>query len=366
MDEQFAIQEEGFATVSDVLNAMRDHDEELVDIVRDLCEQKGEGKPFRLKRLRKKLKVIGPFVNLDALMQSISVKIVDSIGSSWDEMFGVLMKFKAREGHCNVPGLHCEGTFPLGSWVGTQRQTKDTMSAERRQRLNDIGFVWDVLDAQWEEAFAALMQFKAREGHCNVPERYREGNFPLGSWVNRQRLNTKMSDERKQRLNEIGFIWEPHEARWEEGLASLMAFKARESHTRVPTSHLEGTFNLGIWVANQRSNKDTCPLNANGGSMTLGLFGMRLTLGGRWIEALKKYKAREGHVRRVPYNHIESTFPLGQWATYQRQYKNPLSAERKRRLDDIGFVWDTNEAKWEDGIFCLREIQSTRGTLRRA
>jgi superfamily II DNA or RNA helicase len=97
-DEQFAIQEEGFDDVADVLNAMLDHDEELVDIIRNLREQKGEGKPFNLKRLRKKLQLTGPFINLDALMNSISVKIVDRIGSSWDEWFGVLMKFKAREG----------------------------------------------------------------------------------------------------------------------------------------------------------------------------------------------------------------------------------------------------------------------------
>ena len=113
MDEQFAIQEEGFDDVADVLNAMLDHDEELVDIIRNLRQQKGEGKPFDLKRLRKKLQLTGPFVNLDALMKSISVKIVDRIGSSWDEWFGLLMKFMAREGHCNVPAKHAKG---LSHW----------------------------------------------------------------------------------------------------------------------------------------------------------------------------------------------------------------------------------------------------------
>jgi predicted helicase len=198
MDEQFAIQEEGFDDVADVLNAMLDHDEELVDIIRNLRQQKGEGKPFDLKRLRKKLQLTGPFVNLDALMKSISVKIVDRIGSSWDEWFGLLMKFMAREGHCNVPAKHREGTFPLGQWVINQRQNIKHISDERRRRLDNLGFVWVMHDAWWEEGYAALEKFKAREGHCDVPQGHVEGTFRLGAWVStqRQRKDT-LSQERR-------------------------------------------------------------------------------------------------------------------------------------------------------------------------
>ena len=41
-----------------------------------------------------------------------------------------------------VPDRHIEVTFNLGVWVGTQRRNKDTMPIERKQRLNEIGFVW--------------------------------------------------------------------------------------------------------------------------------------------------------------------------------------------------------------------------------
>ena len=37
----------------------------------------------------------------------------------------------------------------------------------------------------WEEGFAALTTFKAREGHCRVPPLHVEGTFKLGQWVNR-------------------------------------------------------------------------------------------------------------------------------------------------------------------------------------
>ena len=66
-------------------------------------------------------------------------------GHIWEEGFAALVRFKQREGHCKVSKGHNQkvGDYNLGTWVGTQRNTKDTLSPERRQRLDEIGFVWD-------------------------------------------------------------------------------------------------------------------------------------------------------------------------------------------------------------------------------
>jgi hypothetical protein len=203
-----AIKSERFDVVADVLNVLQAHDEELVDIIREMKERKGAGKPFNPRRLLEKVKVIGPRINLNRLTESISVEICDRIGSSWDEWFGLLMRFKEREGHCRVPFVHVEGTFNLGTWVIWQRRHRDTMSAERRRRLDAIGFVWDAREGVWEEGFAALKKFQAREGHCLVPALHVEGTFNLGFWISNQRAKRdKMPAERRQRLDKIGFVW---------------------------------------------------------------------------------------------------------------------------------------------------------------
>jgi Helicase associated domain len=138
-----------------------------------------------------------------------------------------------------------------------QRSNSHAMPPERGQRLDAIDFIWDRLEEAWEEGFAALMTFKAREGHCRVPKVHIEGTFKLGQGVDRQRQpKTKMSPERTQRLHEIGFVWDPHESAWEEGFAALTTFKTREGHCRVPQLHIEGAFKLGAWVARQRATKD--------------------------------------------------------------------------------------------------------------
>ena len=61
----------------------------------------------------------------------------------WEEGFAALVLFKQREGHCDVSTKHKEGDYNLGGWVSNQRSNKDALSPERRQRLDEIGFVWD-------------------------------------------------------------------------------------------------------------------------------------------------------------------------------------------------------------------------------
>src|SRR6476619_2615215 len=103
--------------------------------------------------------------------------------ASWEEGFNCLKSFQKREGHCRVPGGHKEGNFALGQWTSVQRANKSKMSLERRSRLDGIGFVWEALQADWEEGFCCLKKYRDREGHCRVPQRHTEGNFALGQWT---------------------------------------------------------------------------------------------------------------------------------------------------------------------------------------
>ena len=169
-----AIKSERFDQVADVLNALQEHDEDLLDMIRELRERKGADEPFDQRRLREKIEVIGPAVDLERLNTSISIAITDRIGSSWDEWYGRLKVFHQREGHCLVPVEYCEQGFQLGYWVVNQRSSRELMSLERRARLDALGFVWQVQTAQWEEGFRALELFRQREGHCRVSQRYRD------------------------------------------------------------------------------------------------------------------------------------------------------------------------------------------------
>ena len=62
---------------------------------------------------------------------------------TWEEGVNNLLKFKEIEGHCRVPKTFKLDGFALGSWMHRQRKFVHSMSPERKQRLDDIGFIWD-------------------------------------------------------------------------------------------------------------------------------------------------------------------------------------------------------------------------------
>jgi superfamily II DNA or RNA helicase len=73
-----------------------------------------------------------------------------------------------------------------------------------------------------------------------------------------------------------------------------------------------------------------------------------------WIELLLRYIARTGNAR-VPSSHEEAGASLGQWVGRVRSKKNEINPERIARLNDLGFVWDANDASFKH-YFHLLEL----------
>lgn len=272
----------------------------------------------------------------------------DPLLDQWEEGFRHLAIYREREGHCRVPKRHEESGFKLGEWVDRQRQMQNAIAIERRKQLDELGFVWDPLKVQWEEGFRHLVTYKEREGHCRVPKRHSENGFPLGTWVSHQRANNhKMSSERRQRLEPLGFDWNPLSGRWREGFDYLRTYKRREGHCYVPYDHMENGYTLGRWVIKQRHKKGTMPIERRKQLDGLGFVWDPLEI--QWEKGfryLATYKEHEGHCR-VPQRHEESGFRLGQWVTVQRANKDRMPAERRKQLDELGFVWKVRNT--EDG-----------------
>jgi hypothetical protein len=129
---------------------------------------------------------------------------------NWRRGLSALKQFERREGHYRVPRHHVEGAYKLGQWVAVQRYycMKRIIAPARKAQLDALGFVWSRRDWLWETGLAALKMFKAREGHCRVGATHIEGELKLGYWVSVQRRNkNKMSEERRHRLDEVGFVW---------------------------------------------------------------------------------------------------------------------------------------------------------------
>jgi hypothetical protein len=173
----------------------------------------------------------------------------------WDEMFQRLVAYKKVHKSTNVPKRYAEDP-KLAKWVQTQRTTcgKKIISVKRIGHLDSIGFVWKINDlVPWEEMYKRLIAYKKKHKSTNVPAKYKK-DPRLGYWVRHQRSfynNKTLSIERINRLELIGFVWDPCDAQWMEMYHKLLAYKKQNNSTKVPSLYTKDP-SLGLWVSTQR------------------------------------------------------------------------------------------------------------------
>jgi hypothetical protein len=131
----------------------------------------------------------------------------------WMEMYKRLLDYKKLHNSTLVPlnySQYPELGQSLGQWVMIQRYAFDAgeLSERRTELLNDVDFVWYLLDTRWNEMFERLVEYKNRIGSTMVPKRYQQ-DPELGGWVQYQRKlrkEQKLSMERFEKLDSIGFF----------------------------------------------------------------------------------------------------------------------------------------------------------------
>ena len=180
--------------------------------------------------------------------------------ADWEYGLEKLVEYIELHNHARPPAKFVtKDGFRLGSWVTVNRQNREKMSADHKQRLEAVGcWVWSPNDADWEDGFANLIMFSKENGHANPSNSHiMPDGYGLGRWVNRQRQaykNKLMSEERIQRLSAVdGWIWNNLEVKWEAAFESLRKFATTKGHARPANKHkTEAGFALGAWVGDQR------------------------------------------------------------------------------------------------------------------
>ena len=188
--------------------------------------------------------------------------------NAWQKGYKKLIAYKEKHKDTNVPWDHVtKDGYTLGSWFSKQKTSKrkGNLDQDREKLLVAIGFEWVSLDAKWEESYSRLVAYKEKEGHTNVPRKHvTEDGSKLGGWVHRQREksvsyweNEKYS-HRKEKLDNIGFVWDSREANWLENYYQLVAYKEKVGNPHVPTEYVTNDGSkLGHWVDRQRQKPDT-------------------------------------------------------------------------------------------------------------
>ena len=265
----------------------------------------------------------------------------------WNEMFQKLVTYKKEHKSAIVPVEYARD-LKLGNWVSNQRSyyKNKTLFTERIHRLESIGFVWDTYDAQWTEFFHKLVSYKKEHKSTNVPNRYAEDDHSLGKWVSNQRTSYTKNDlsiERINRLESIGFVWDPLDAQWRGMYSKLVAYKKQNESTQVPFYYTEDP-PLGKWVHTQRTSYSRKGLLIERINLLESIGFVWHPMDAQWMGMYIKLVAykKQNKSTQVPTYYAEDP-PLGIWVFTQRKSykcgKPPLSEKRLKLLNSINFTW---------------------------
>jgi hypothetical protein len=151
----------------------------------------------------------------------------------WHDQYNKLKQFQARHGHCLVKRTGPESDDHLASWVIRQRARKHSLSQERMDLLNAIGFEWNtqaITEGTWEEMFTKLVQFRASKGHVEVPSRkavdLEDEYHSLHGWLRRQKklhAAGTLDATKKEKLDLLGVSWEVMETGGKQHTLAIFA-----------------------------------------------------------------------------------------------------------------------------------------------
>ncbi|GAA4886987.1 hypothetical protein GCM10023237_00040 [Streptomyces coeruleoprunus] len=84
----------------------------------------------------------------------------------------------------------------------------------------------------------------------------------------------------------------------------------------------------------------------------------------RGYAAARRFREREAHLR-VPYDHKEGAYPLGQWIAEQRRAygAGQMTGTRAERLEQLGMVWDAAGAAFQENLAAARVYYEQHWTL---
>jgi hypothetical protein len=157
----------------------------------------------------------------------------------------------------------------------------------------------------WWDGYAALAQFRDDTGHTKVRDDFvTDDGFPLGCWVHKTReafQQHRLAPDRIEALNKLDFAWTRIKAKWEWNLLAARRYYAVNGHLLPPEGYVDDE---GVPLAT-------------------------------WLDTQRK---RRAHGR--------------------------ISAEQLAELDNVGMVWDFEQARWDNELAAAKSFHAAHGHIR--
>lgn len=269
-----------------------------------------------------------------------------------------LQAFKQQYGHVDVPGHY---TDPKGLRLGQRllgvrvAHKKGRLSEEFRHTLEKMGVRLTPLGKVMLRGsfIEALIAFKAKHGHCDVPTQYRdEYGYGLGRRCVRERIAARKADYPQSRRDELTDLGVRFDVFDKEGtgktlLQRLALFKAEYGHCRVARTYVcKDGYTLGSRIFNLLYNGE-----ANGrGTLREKVieFGVPATnkrprrQAEKIVSYVREFVQAQGTAKIGATYITPDGFRLGHWLYKQRVLAAAGKEDRetRRRLEELGVNYE--------------------------
>ncbi|HEY1618220.1 MAG TPA: Helicase associated domain protein [Streptosporangiaceae bacterium] len=342
-----------YESVLRVVRAMCAHDDDLTDALQAARARRSADPAAQPPELPSRITVLAPPGALQATLDALRIQVLTRTTSSWWEGYGAARARYDARGDLDVPMAYvAAGGFPLGAWLTAQRAARNRgeLPPGRVALLDQAGMTWDRLETAWMAAYHELRAFKDEHGHFEVPGGHcTAGGIQLSEWQRTQRdaaRTGKLTSQRTALLEEIGFSWDPAEARWMRRYHQLTeAITRHGGPASLPPGCPEATWLEGQHLAHHHGKLPA-------GKITLlEQAGIAIRRADPWTaayQAAMAFKQEHGHLR-IPAGYTgDAGIDLCDWLRDQRIRRKAgrITSEQERLLTDAGFTWDPAAEAW--------------------
>ena len=203
------------------------------------------------------------------------IRLLEEIGMvwniieyQWNTMYAQAKEYFEKYGSLSIPDEREKEYKQLRTWIQEQKLKYNNtdgakLSSEQIELLENIGMVWNVNKASYDNMYTQAVEFYNKYGHLMVPRT--EEYSRLHTWIKSQRrryTNKLMSQEEIETLESIGMIWDAKQHQWD-----TMYSKAKEyyeEHGDVHFPYSDSNYRQLIqWVNNKKAGyygKNSCKL----------------------------------------------------------------------------------------------------------
>ena len=271
----------------------------------------------------------------------------------WADKFAEAEAYYQAHGNLRI-NIH---NSVLGRWICAQRRAyaNGKLKWERIAKLNRIGMIWGVHEADWEAMYHVACQYHEEHGHLDVPARVRYKDTNLGYWITTQsRCKDQLSEAQILRLEALGMIWRKHEKQWDEMYQLAKEYYEEHGNLLVNTQALYQGEGLGKWINKQRRDYMYRGTPHENFRFTDERIAALEQIGMVWnthdhswnlmYDVAKRYFDLHGNVD-MSANYVFENCRLGVWLynqklAYKGKGKWKRTAERIEKLNQLHIKWD--------------------------